>query len=125
MVNLNANKDPTVMESALEPGDPHSLPHLALGAAKLLKNQSKNFLHPDFVPNNSGPKFELLTQVGYSSSVHFKMKAFMFETLENLPKYLIFPMKTPAQDNLIAHSKVFLASPAQTGGALTPLVIFV
>ena len=38
-VILNANKDPMVMESALEPGDPHSLPHQALGAAKLLKNQ--------------------------------------------------------------------------------------
>jgi len=102
-VILNANKDPTVMENALEPGDPHSLPHQVLGAAKLLKNQN---LHPDFVPNNSGPKFELLTQVGYSSSVHFKMKAFMFETPEILPKYFLFPMKTPAQYNLIAHSKV-------------------
>jgi len=121
MVNLNANKDPTVMESALAPGDPHSLPHLVLGAAKLLKNQN---LHPDFVPNNSGPKFELLTQVGYSSTVHFKMKAFMFETPEILPKYFLFPMKTPAQYNLIAHSKVFLANPATAGGAFTPIVIF-
>jgi len=109
------------MESALAPGDPHSLPHLVLGAAKLLKNQN---LHPDFVPNNSGPKFELLTQVGYSSTVHFKMKAFMFETPEILPKYFLFPMKTPAQYNLIAHSKVFLANPATAGGAFTPIVIF-
>eukprot|EP00092_Neocalanus_flemingeri_P014724 GFUD01015890.1.p1 GENE.GFUD01015890.1~~GFUD01015890.1.p1 ORF type:complete len:523 (-),score=45.63 GFUD01015890.1:3029-4597(-) len=121
MVTLNAIKDPMGMESEQEPGDRHSLPHLV--AAKLLSNQGNN-LHPDFLPNNSGPKFELLTQVGYSSSVHFKMKAFMFETPEILPKYFIFPMKTPAQDNLIAHSKVFLASPAAAGGAFTPIVIF-
>ena len=38
--------------------------------------------------------------------MHFKMKAFMFETPEILPKYFLFPMKTPAQYNLIAHSKV-------------------
>ena len=62
LVTLNANKDPTVMESVLEPGDPNSLPHLVLVAAKLLSNQSNN-LHPDSVPNYSGPKFELLTQV--------------------------------------------------------------
>lgn len=123
LVTLNAIKDLTGMESEQEPGDPHSLPHLVPVAAKLLSNQSKH-LHPDFVPNNSGPKFELLTQVGYSSSVHFKMKAFMFETPEILPKYFIFPMKTPAQDNLIAHSKVFLARPAAAGGAFTPIVIF-
>ena len=60
MDTLNAIKDPMGMESELELGDQHSLPHLV--AAKLLSNQSKN-LHPDFVPNNSGPKFELLTQV--------------------------------------------------------------
>jgi hypothetical protein len=123
MVTLNAIKDLTGMESEREPGDPHSLPHLALVAAKSVSNHSNN-LHPDFVPNNSGPKFELLTQVGYSSSVHFKMKAFMFETPEILPKYFIFPKKTPAQDNLIAHSKVFLARPAAAGGAFTPIVIF-
>lgn len=111
------------MESVLEPGDPNSLPHLVLVAAKLLSNQSNN-LHPDFDSDNSGPKFELLTQVGYSSSVHFKMKAFMFETPEILPKYFLFPMKTPAQYNLIAHSKVFLARPAAAGGAFTPIVIF-
>jgi len=122
-VILSAIKEPTGTGSVQELGDPYSLPHLVLVAAKLLSNHG-NSLHPDFVPFDSGPKFELLTQVGYSSSVHFKMKAFMFETLENLPKYLIFPMKTPAQDNLIAHSKVFLASPAAAGGAFTPIVIF-
>ena len=62
LVTLNAIKDLTGMESEQEPGDPHSLPHLVPVAAKLLSNQSKH-LHPDFVPNNSGPKFELLTQV--------------------------------------------------------------
>ena len=65
----------------------------------------------------------------------------MFETPEILPKYFLFPMKTPAQYNLIAHSKVsedlggskwnlrftiqvFLANPAAAGGAFAPIVIF-
>ena len=60
MVTLNAIQGLMGTESGLEPGDQNSLPHLV--AAKLLSNQSNN-LHPDSVPNYSGPKFELLTQV--------------------------------------------------------------
>ena len=79
---------------------------LKKSASNILKVKQKLRLNPSIITCKALYNFCIISKVGYSSSVHFKIKAFMFETPEILPKYFIFPMKTPAQYNLIAHSKV-------------------
>jgi len=111
----------TLRGNEQEPGDSqNTLPHLVAANDANILLSSPVTPTPHVTPYDTCPKFELLTQVGYSVPCEYNVCMF------DWPQYFVFSIKSPPQqqDNLIAHSKVFLANlTTQTGGALTPVVI--